>query len=199
MLHHSWSGDLLSAAFYYLPKGVKADVLSFWAPQQNGVVQNDFLCIGRTAKSPVLAHTFLELRPRREECVLELRQFHRVHAAAECDRCRVADQAGADPEEPGRRGRPARPVRGQSGAAAAEHRRRARLGRRLGEVQGGLMQATVDMARPRRAWRRLADDLLPGRVLRGRLRSRSATRTRSRNRCRSGIRCTGTSGTRSTS
>ena len=59
VLHQSWSGDLLSAAFYYLPKGVKADVLSYWAPQQNGVVQNDFLCIGRTAKSPVLAHTFL--------------------------------------------------------------------------------------------------------------------------------------------
>ena len=59
MLHHSWSGDLLSAAFYYMPKGVKPDVLSFWAPTQNGVVQNDFLCIGRAAKSPVLAHQFL--------------------------------------------------------------------------------------------------------------------------------------------
>jgi len=60
VLHHSWSGDLLSAAFYYLPKGVKADVLSFWGPQQNGVVQNDFLCIGRAAKSPVLAHAFVD-------------------------------------------------------------------------------------------------------------------------------------------
>jgi spermidine/putrescine-binding protein len=39
---------------------VKADVLSFWAPPQNGVVQNDFLCIGRTARSPVLAHRFLD-------------------------------------------------------------------------------------------------------------------------------------------
>ena len=26
---------------------------------ENGVVQNDFLCIGRAAKSPVLAHHFL--------------------------------------------------------------------------------------------------------------------------------------------
>jgi len=60
VLHHSWSGDLLSAAFYYLPKGVKADVLSFWAPDANGVVQNDFLCIGRNARSPVLAHRFLD-------------------------------------------------------------------------------------------------------------------------------------------
>jgi len=59
VLHQSWSGDLLSAAFYYLPKGVKPDVLSYWGPTQNGVVQNDFLCIGRTAKNPALAHTFL--------------------------------------------------------------------------------------------------------------------------------------------
>ncbi|HEY2602529.1 MAG TPA: spermidine/putrescine ABC transporter substrate-binding protein [Thermoleophilaceae bacterium] len=59
VLHHSWSGDLLSGAFYYMPKGVKPDVLSFWGPKQNGVVQNDFLCIGRSAKSPVLAHQFI--------------------------------------------------------------------------------------------------------------------------------------------
>jgi spermidine/putrescine transport system substrate-binding protein len=59
VLHQSWSGDLLSAAFYYLPKGVKADVLSYWRPQENGVVQNDFFGIGRTAKAPVLAHQFV--------------------------------------------------------------------------------------------------------------------------------------------
>jgi spermidine/putrescine-binding protein len=59
VLHHSWSGDLLSAAFYYLPKGVKPDVLSFWGPDQNGVVQNDFFGIGRTSKRPVLAHEFI--------------------------------------------------------------------------------------------------------------------------------------------
>jgi spermidine/putrescine transport system substrate-binding protein len=59
VLHHSWSGDLLAGAFYYMPKGVKPDVLSFWGPDQNGVVQNDFFCIGRAAKNPVLAHKFL--------------------------------------------------------------------------------------------------------------------------------------------
>jgi spermidine/putrescine transport system substrate-binding protein len=59
VLHHSWSGDLLSAAFYYMPKGVKPNVLSFWGPKQNGVVQNDFLCIGKAAKNPVLAHKFI--------------------------------------------------------------------------------------------------------------------------------------------
>lgn len=60
VLHQSWSGDVLSGAFYYMPKGVKPDVLSFWAPSTNGVVQNDFLCIGRSAKNPVLAHRFLD-------------------------------------------------------------------------------------------------------------------------------------------
>ena len=59
VLHHSWSGDLLAGAFYYMPKGVKPSVLSYWGPKANGVVQNDFFCIGRTAKSPVLAHAFL--------------------------------------------------------------------------------------------------------------------------------------------
>ena len=59
-LHHSWSGDVISAAIYYMPKGVKADVLSFWGPETNGVVQNDFLCIGRKTKSPALAHAFID-------------------------------------------------------------------------------------------------------------------------------------------
>ncbi len=59
-LHHSWSGDLLGAAFYYMPKGVKPDVLSFWAPDRDGVVQNDFFCIGRGAKNPALAHRFID-------------------------------------------------------------------------------------------------------------------------------------------
>jgi spermidine/putrescine transport system substrate-binding protein len=59
VLHQSWSGDIVSAALYYMPKGVKPDVLSFWGPDKNGVVQNDFLCIGRASKSPVLAHQFL--------------------------------------------------------------------------------------------------------------------------------------------
>ena len=59
VLHHSWSGDVLGGAFYYMPKNVPPTVLSFWGPEQNGVVQNDFFCVGRTAKSPALAHQFI--------------------------------------------------------------------------------------------------------------------------------------------
>ena len=32
---------------------------SYWRPQENGVVQNDFFCVGKEAKSPVLAHQFI--------------------------------------------------------------------------------------------------------------------------------------------
>jgi spermidine/putrescine transport system substrate-binding protein len=59
VLHQSWSGDLLGAAFYYMPKGVSPTVLSFWGPDQNGVVQNDFLCMGRTTQRPGLALAFM--------------------------------------------------------------------------------------------------------------------------------------------
>ena len=58
-LTQSWSGDLISAALYYLPKNVSPEVLSFWAPKENGVTQNDFFCIGKSAKNPVLAHRFV--------------------------------------------------------------------------------------------------------------------------------------------
>jgi spermidine/putrescine transport system substrate-binding protein len=59
VLHHSWSGDILGGAFYYMPSGVKPDVLSFWGPEENGVVQNDFFCVGKGTDRPVLAHTFI--------------------------------------------------------------------------------------------------------------------------------------------
>jgi spermidine/putrescine transport system substrate-binding protein len=58
-LHHAWSGDLLSAAIYYLPPGTKPEVLSFWAPERDGVVQNDFFAIGRASSRPALAHAFV--------------------------------------------------------------------------------------------------------------------------------------------
>ncbi|HEY2216503.1 MAG TPA: hypothetical protein VGH21_03345, partial [Solirubrobacteraceae bacterium] len=35
------------------------DVLSFWSPDENGVVQNDFLFIPRNADKPALASLFI--------------------------------------------------------------------------------------------------------------------------------------------
>ncbi len=60
VLHHSWSGDLLAGAFYYMPPGVSPDVLSYWGPDAGGVVQNDFLGVTKAAESPVLGHLFLD-------------------------------------------------------------------------------------------------------------------------------------------
>jgi len=60
VLHQSWSGDVIGGAIFYMPKGVKPDVLSFWGPSKNGVVQNDFLCIGRKTSKPALAHRFID-------------------------------------------------------------------------------------------------------------------------------------------
>jgi spermidine/putrescine transport system substrate-binding protein len=60
LLHHSWSGDLIGGALYYMPRGVSPDVLSYWWPETGGVVQNDFICVAKSAESPVLAHLFLD-------------------------------------------------------------------------------------------------------------------------------------------
>jgi spermidine/putrescine transport system substrate-binding protein len=60
-LHHSWSGDIVGAALYYMPKGVKPDVLSFWGPKENGVFQNDLMFITKACTKPALAHAFLNM------------------------------------------------------------------------------------------------------------------------------------------
>ncbi len=58
-VHHAWSGDMASS-WYYLPKGVKPDVLGYWYPQQgNGPVANDTMAVLRSSKSPVLSHLFI--------------------------------------------------------------------------------------------------------------------------------------------
>jgi len=59
-LHQSWSGDPLQAAFFYLPQGVKPDVLSFWWPGKGkSPVQGDAWAVLAKSKKPVLAHLWL--------------------------------------------------------------------------------------------------------------------------------------------
>ncbi len=59
-LHQAWSGDIMSAYFYYLPKGTPESVMSFWRPPKGkGPVQNDCFSICNTTTKPVLAHLFL--------------------------------------------------------------------------------------------------------------------------------------------
>lgn len=58
-VHQAWSGDLVSAP-YYLPKGVGADVLGYWFPEDGtGPIGNDQMAVLKSAKNPVLAHHFL--------------------------------------------------------------------------------------------------------------------------------------------
>ena len=78
VLHHSWSGDLLGGAFYYMPKGVPPSVLSFWGPDANGVVQNDFFVHRQDGEEPGARARVHQLLPRREE---RLRQLHQLHRA----------------------------------------------------------------------------------------------------------------------
>ena len=55
----SWSGDIVATPFY-LPKGVKSDVLGYWYPPDRvGAFFNDLMVIPSTAKNPRLAHEFL--------------------------------------------------------------------------------------------------------------------------------------------
>jgi spermidine/putrescine transport system substrate-binding protein len=59
-LHQSWSGDMMSCAFSYLPEGTKADVLSYWTgPKEKRVVQNDCWAVLAKGQKPVLGHLWL--------------------------------------------------------------------------------------------------------------------------------------------
>jgi spermidine/putrescine transport system substrate-binding protein len=56
----SWSGDICSAAFYYLPKDVSPEVLGFWYPPDGGgVIGNDLMVVPTSSKNPRLAHEFI--------------------------------------------------------------------------------------------------------------------------------------------
>ena len=56
-INFTWSGDLFTA-LQYLPEGVSPDVLGFWYPEKT-VAKNDFMCIAKGAKAPVLAHQLI--------------------------------------------------------------------------------------------------------------------------------------------
>ena len=58
-LAQDWTGDQIAAALYYMPKGVKPDVLSYWKPPIAAPAANDLIAVLSTGKNPVLAHAFL--------------------------------------------------------------------------------------------------------------------------------------------
>jgi spermidine/putrescine transport system substrate-binding protein len=59
-LHQAWSGDMIAAYIYYLPKGTPASALGYWKADKGKVpIQNDCFSICKTTKKPVLSHLFL--------------------------------------------------------------------------------------------------------------------------------------------
>jgi spermidine/putrescine transport system substrate-binding protein len=59
-LNQAWSGDMLSATFYYLPNKQTGKLLRFWSPEMGkGPIGNDMWSICKGTKKPVLAHLFL--------------------------------------------------------------------------------------------------------------------------------------------
>ena len=59
-LHQAWSGDMIAAYIYYLPKGTPPTVLGYWKAEKGKVpIQNDCWSICSTTKKPVLSHLWL--------------------------------------------------------------------------------------------------------------------------------------------
>ena len=83
-LHHSWSGDLLGAAFYYLPKGVTAERPLLLGPgRRTASCRTTSSASVARRKNPALAHGFLNFMLDEKNAYDELRQLRRLHAAAE--------------------------------------------------------------------------------------------------------------------
>jgi spermidine/putrescine transport system substrate-binding protein len=60
-LHQAWSGDMIAAYIYYLPKGTPATALGYWKAEKGKVpIQNDCWSICSTTKKPVLSHLWLD-------------------------------------------------------------------------------------------------------------------------------------------
>jgi spermidine/putrescine transport system substrate-binding protein len=58
-IHHSWSGDIASAA-QYMPKGVPVEVIGYWFPPDGkGPVGNDMIVSLASGQNPVLSHLFI--------------------------------------------------------------------------------------------------------------------------------------------
>jgi spermidine/putrescine transport system substrate-binding protein len=59
-LAHTWSGDMIGGAYSYLPEGTDPSVLGWWYPSDGvGIVNNDCMGVISNAKSPVLAHLYM--------------------------------------------------------------------------------------------------------------------------------------------
>ena len=59
-LHHAWSGDMINAYLYYMPKNLTAKALGYWSDTPGKApVQNDCWAVPTISKKPVLAHLWM--------------------------------------------------------------------------------------------------------------------------------------------
>lgn len=59
-LAHTWSGDVITGAYSYLPEGTDPSVIGWWYPADDvGVVNNDCMAVTANAANPVLAHLYI--------------------------------------------------------------------------------------------------------------------------------------------
>ena len=178
-----------------MPKGVSPDVLSFWSPDANGVVQNDFLFVPRNAEKPALAHHFLNFILDEKNAYNNFIQFVGYTPPQNGDRRRRADQEEADPRvAAGARSsgqtssRRTRSCSRSRAKATTSGKTPGRSSRQADAVALALACACVP-------GRRVAHDLLPGGAVRGAVRrARQPGHARAAG-ARSGTRSTGTSGT----
>ena len=165
-------------------------------PTVNGVVQNDYFCIGRTAKNPALAHRFINYMLDAKVAYDNMVNFVGYTPPQNSITAESLIKSGLIPKS-----LTAAVIRPDQFAFNQQLLQltvegAALLGRGLVEVQGRLSdELALDLAAARAPGRRLADRLLPARVLRrhrGRLRQPEHALGAGR---RSGTRSTGTSAT----
>ena len=94
-INFTWSGDLFTA-LQYLPEGVSPDVLGFWYPEKT-VAKNDFMCVAKGAKSPVLAHQLINFLSDTDNALLN-RQYVGYQPALESITVDLLISTGTIPE-----------------------------------------------------------------------------------------------------
>ena len=94
-LNFTWSGDLFTA-LQYLPEGVAPDVLGFWYPEKT-VAKNDFMCITKNAKAPVLAHQLINFLSDTDNALLN-REYVGYQPALESITVDLLISSGTIPE-----------------------------------------------------------------------------------------------------
>ena len=94
-INFTWSGDLFTA-IQYLPEGVAPEVLGFWYPEKT-VAKNDFMCITKNAKSPVLAHQLINFLSDTDNALLN-REYVGYQPALESITVDLLISSGTIPE-----------------------------------------------------------------------------------------------------